>query len=311
MTRSVPPNVAARMAISGSIVERRDTNEVLSIIGRRLGTHTPTGLAIGSVNLDHLRHFKNLNTPNRRGPQWLVLADGMPIALRGRMLTGAAWPRVAGADLLPRVLELAEHMQRRVGFLGGTRDAHQLLTRALAVHYPMLQISGMWSPERRFIAAHSPELAADIRAAHTDILVVSLGKPTQEHWVEHHGAETGARIFLPFGGAADFLAGKTRRAPARMQSMGLEWLYRLTQEPRRLAGRYLLHGPAAMLAAARAQLIVYPGVCYGAAPPVEQLADPPEQVNGHAVNGHAVNGYAVNGYAGNGHVVDDCAYHRL
>jgi N-acetylglucosaminyldiphosphoundecaprenol N-acetyl-beta-D-mannosaminyltransferase len=256
------PAVAVRMVVSGSIVERRDTDEVLSIIDSRLRSSSSTGLAVGSVNLDHLHHFRTASTAPSGQLEWLLLADGMPIAWRGRILTARSWPRITGADLLPEVLALAEATGSRVGFFGGSAETHQRLTQRLAETYPALAISGMWSPGVAEIESRSDLLEAEILSARTDVLVVSLGKPRQEQWIDRHGAGTGARIFLPSGGAIDFLAGGQLRAPEWMQRAGLEWLYRLSREPKRLARRYLLQGPGALLRAGRAQLICYPGISY-------------------------------------------------
>ena len=261
MNSDALPAAPVRMVVSGSIVERCDTGQVLSIIAARLHSGSP-GLAVGSVNLDHLHHFRTLGAAPQGRLEWLLLADGMPIAWRGRLLTAKRWPRVTGADLLPAVLAMAEIEGRRVGFFGGSTDTHSLLAQHLTQRYPALAISGMWAPGPDDIESASDALVSDIRAAGTEILVVSLGKPRQEQWVDRYGHATDAQIFLPCGGAIDFLAGTTRRAPDWMQQLGLEWFHRLTHEPRRLARRYLLQGPLSLLRARRAQLICYPGVYY-------------------------------------------------
>jgi N-acetylglucosaminyldiphosphoundecaprenol N-acetyl-beta-D-mannosaminyltransferase len=255
------PRVPVRMVVSGTIVERASTREVVSIIESRLRSLAP-GLAVGSVNLDHLHHFRTLGAAPHGRVEWLLLADGMPIAWRGKLLTAKPWPRVTGADLLPEVLSLAEKEGQRVGFFGGSPETHSRLGDYLRVRHPGLEVSGMWAPERGDVESASEALVQTIRDAKTDVLVVSLGKPRQELWVDRYGHGTGARIFLPCGGAIDFLAGTTRRAPEWMQRSGLEWFHRLSHEPRRLARRYLLQGPLSLLRAARAQLIWYPGVYY-------------------------------------------------
>ncbi len=266
-------SVPVRMVVSGSIVERCDVGEVLTIIASRLRKPSPS-LAVGSVNLDHVHHFRSLGAAPTGRVEWLLLADGMPIAWRGQLLTAKPWPRVTGADLLPEVLALAESMGRRVGFLGGTPQTHALLAEHVRTRHPALAVSGMWAPDPDDLESSSDALASAIRAARTDVLIVSLGKPRQEQWVDRHGSGTGARVFLPFGGAIDFLAGTTRRAPHWMQRFGLEWFYRLTREPRRLARRYLLQGPFALLRASRAQLICYPGVYYAGTPLPEVVEMP-------------------------------------
>lgn len=256
------PQAPVRMVVSGSIVERCEIDQVLSIVDSRLRSRSGRGLAVGSVNLDHLHHFRVASAAPNGLIEWLLLADGMPIAWRGKLLTARPWPRVTGADLLPCVLALAEAHGHRVGFFGGSAQTHQLLAKHLRTRYPRLAVSGMWAPGSDDIESGSEALCSAIRTARTNLLVVSLGKPRQERWVDQHGHATGARVFLPSGGAIDFLAGMTSRAPGWMQRSGLEWLYRLTREPRRLARRYLLQGPIALLRAARAQLICYPGVHY-------------------------------------------------
>ncbi|ULE35860.1 WecB/TagA/CpsF family glycosyltransferase [Mycobacterium sp. IDR2000157661] len=251
------------MAIGGNVIERRSVDDVVEVVEARMRTRSGRSLAVGSVNLDHLHHFGDESALNRQpGPEWLLLADGMPIAWRGQLLTAAPWPRVTGADLLPRVLELAQRSGYRVGFLGGTADTHLRLTELLRQRFPDLVVSGTWAPEADQVAQVSPHIAAAIRLARTDILVVCLGKPRQERWVVEHGTATGAHLFLPFGAAADFLAGTKRRAPQWMQRAGLEWLYRLSREPRRLARRYLIQGPAALIMAMRAHAVYAPGTYY-------------------------------------------------
>lgn len=262
MAKDTLDQAPVRMVVSGSIVERCEIDEVLSIVDSRLRSRSARGLAVGSVNLDHLHHFRVASAVPNGLVEWLLLADGMPIAWRGKLLTARPWPRVTGADLLPSVLALAEANGHRVGFFGGSAQTHVLLAEHLRTRYPGLAVSGMWAPGSDDIESASEALCSAIRSARTDLLVVSLGKPRQERWVDEHGHATGARVFLPCGGAIDFLAGMTSRAPAWMQRWGLEWLHRLTREPRRLARRYLLQGPIALLRAARAQLICYPGVHY-------------------------------------------------
>lgn len=240
--------ISVRMAVHGTVIERHEVDDVLNIIESRLRMPNGGSLALGSVNLDHLHHFGTANAlKHQPGLEWMLLADGMPIAWRGQMLTSRPWPRVTGADLLPRLLEAAARSGHRVGFLGGTRQTHELLSQRLAEQYPNLAVSGMWSPDRAELDNDSKAIAGEIRAADTDILVVCLGKPRQEEWVAKYGRSTRAKLLLPFGASVDFLVGTKRRAPDWMQRVGLEWFYRLSREPRRLARRYLIQGPAALI----------------------------------------------------------------
>lgn len=242
------------MLVSGAAVERLTAEQTLA----RVRPRTIEGaepLGIGSVNLDHLHHFRD--QPSSESPvRWLWLADGAPIARRGARLARVRWPRVTGADLLPQVVALCAARGWRLGILGGTTDMHERFAEVMAREHPTLSVAGYWAPEREQIedTDESAALADAVHAAGVDVLVVGLGKPRQELWIDRWGGRTGAGTFLAFGAAADFIAGGVRRAPDSVQHLGLEWLFRLAMEPRRLARRYLIQGPPAFARLQRARL---------------------------------------------------------
>ena len=239
--------MASGMNLAGITVTCATQDDVLARIGTSIAQRPSVPLAIGSVNLDHLHHFPGDTGTQPENPQvdWVWLADGMPIAWRGSTLTGQAWPRVTGADLLPEILSLAENADARVGWLGGTRSMHDALAEVRAQRWPRLDAGSVWTPSREELADpdRAGAIVRDIAAAQVDILVVALGKPRQEQWINSYGALSGARVLLAFGASGDFLAGGVARAPEWMQKAGVEWLYRLYREPRRLARRYLIEGP--------------------------------------------------------------------
>ena len=245
------PQRTARMIVAGTRVDLCGSPHVLDMVRDRLAGGKP--LAIGSVNLDHIHHFggierSRLNLPDERPThEWLLLADGQPIVDRANDLTGTKWPRLTGSDLLPDILRVAETMGSSVGFVGGTPRVHELLGKRLRRDYPALDVVGYWEPDRTTVESPTlaREMAEQVRTAGADIVVVSLGKPTQELWIEEFGDVTGARLLLAFGAAADFMAGEVSRAPHFFSEHGLEWLFRLAMEPRRLARRYVVQGPEA------------------------------------------------------------------
>lgn len=250
-TESLGPPV--RVTISQVAVDLCSVEDVLAAVAYRAGMAKGCPLAVGSVNLDHFHHFGEGRAHQDCAelcPQldWLMLADGAPIVARARLKTGRRWPRITGADLLPLVLEQAAGAGHRVGFLGGLPPVHERLHTVIGQRYPELRVAGLWSPDRTHITdpARSDDLAREIAAAGTQILVVGLGKPLQELWIARHGIATGAMVLLAFGASADFLAGAVVRAPEWMQRNGLEWSYRLSREPRRMARRYLVQGPASL-----------------------------------------------------------------
>ncbi|KXO98324.1 WecB/TagA/CpsF family glycosyltransferase [Tsukamurella pseudospumae] len=230
--------------------------DVLDRIRLRIAEGGARPLAVCSVNVDHLHHFGRGRRSLGPRVEWLSVADGAPVAGRGALAAGHPWPRVTGADLLPAIIALAAELGWRIGFVGGTPAMHARLAPALAERYPALTVAGYWAPERAEIddPAAAARLEDEIRSATPTVLVVGLGKPRQEQWIDEAGPGTGAQVLLPFGAAADFLAGTVSRAPSAWQRAGAEWLYRLLQEPRRLGRRYLLQGPRAALRLRRVRL---------------------------------------------------------
>ncbi|MWV59867.1 WecB/TagA/CpsF family glycosyltransferase [Rathayibacter sp. VKM Ac-2754] len=186
-------------------------------------------------------------TRPERPVEWLSLIDGTPIATQARRLTGTSWPRLAGSDLIGPLLDRAAVDGVRVGVLGGSVEAQERLRTRLAEERPDLVLAGLWSPTREQLAdpAANAGLVEAIRGAAVDLLIVGLGKPRQELWIDEHGPRTGAHVLLAFGAAVDFLGGSVRRAPQWVADRGVEWLWRLALEPRRLARRYLVEGPLA------------------------------------------------------------------
>jgi exopolysaccharide biosynthesis WecB/TagA/CpsF family protein len=251
------PQTASRIVLGGAFVDLRHRDEVVAAVTDRLGGRPPgprAPLAIGSANLDHVHHFGRRGASaadidvSGNSPEWLILLDGAPMVRRASSLTGRSWPLLAGSDLLPLLLGAAQAAGARVGFLGGTEHMHDIVRPVLAERYPGLTVAGFWAPARTDLADHTAAagLADLVRQARTDLLVVGLGKPRQERWIQRHAPASGARVLLAFGAATDFLAGTVSRAPDWARRGGVEWLYRLTREPRRLARRYCVQGPPAL-----------------------------------------------------------------
>jgi exopolysaccharide biosynthesis WecB/TagA/CpsF family protein len=252
---------ATRVSLGGSAVDLCLFEDAVSRIASRAVSPDRAQLAVASINLDHIHHFGagsawrgTLEAAGGEGAEpgmmeWLNLVDGAPVASEARRRTGRSWPRLAGSDLIGPIMARAERDGASIGFLGGTASTHERLRSRLPREHPSLRVSGFWAPSREDLGdpVRSTALALGVRAAHTDILVVSLGKPRQELWIAEYGKLTGARVLLAFGAVVDFLAGRVSRAPSWVASHGMEWAWRLVLEPRRLARRYLLQGPMAML----------------------------------------------------------------
>lgn len=206
---------------------------------------------IASANLDKIHYFgrgsalEGFFDRSLHRDSWLILLDGAPLVRRARVITGTPWPRLAGSDLLPWLLETAAATGTRVGFLGGDAAGHTLLRQVLHDRWPTLEVAGTWAPSREQVADpdESRKVADSVRAADTHLLIVAL-TPNGERWLDTWGDACGIRVGAALGAAADFLIGTRRRAPETIQRLGLEWAWRLAHEPRRLARRYLVEGPA-------------------------------------------------------------------
>lgn len=212
-------------------------------------------LGVVSANLDHVFHFgrrgrwRGVLDPSSSRVEWLSLLDGQPLVAQANRITGRVWPRLAGSDLIADLLEAAQAQGVVVGFLGGRPDMHTRLRRRLRETWPRLVVGGYWSPDREVLVdrRRALALAHEVRESGTQMLFVGLGKPRQEVWIAEYARESGAGVLLAFGASADFVAGTARRAPRLVVASGLEWLWRLAREPKRLARRYLVEGPGAYL----------------------------------------------------------------
>lgn len=168
----------------------------------------------------------------------LVSADGQSVVWASRLLGRPLPERVNGTELMYRLLALAEERGWSVYVLGAKPDVlHRALDRLRADH-PRLEIAG--ARNGYFSDAEADAVAAEIVSAKPDLLFVAISSPKKERFLGEHGRALGVPFVMGVGGSIDIVAGVTRRAPKWMRDAGLEWLYRLVQEPRRLGRRYLV-----------------------------------------------------------------------
>lgn len=183
----------------------------------------------------------------------LVTPDGMPLVWMLRLLGVRDQQRVYGPDLTVHVCRAAALESVPVGFYGGHPDALDALVRNLENRFPRLQVAYAWSPPfRPLTEEEDARVVEEINGSGTRILFVGLGCPKQERWMASHRGRVRA-VMLGVGAAFDFHAGRVRQAPRWMHGAGLEWLFRLATEPRRLWRRYAKHNPR-FLVLALAQL---------------------------------------------------------
>ena len=180
-----------------------------------------------------------------------IHADGMPMVLYSKMFSARPLPeRVATTDLVHEVARLAEDAGVSFYFLGASEDANAKAVEEMQRAYPRLIFAGRRNGY--FSRAEEDEIVAGINAAKPDILWVGLGVPLEQQFIDRNiDRLTSVGVVKTSGGLFDFLSGKNSRAPAWIQSVGLEWLYRVCLEPRRLGMRYLTTNPKAIRALIR------------------------------------------------------------
>lgn len=170
----------------------------------------------------------------------MATPDGAPVAWALRQMGFPAQERINGPDLMWRYLREAERLGQTVFFYGSTDATLQKLRASIAAAFPRLQVGGLHSPPFRGLTAQEDEAEVDlIKRSGAHVVFVGLGCPKQEKWMAAHRGRIDA-VMIGVGAAFDYHSGMIKRAPLWWQHNGLEWLYRLGSNPRRLLMRYLV-----------------------------------------------------------------------
>jgi N-acetylglucosaminyldiphosphoundecaprenol N-acetyl-beta-D-mannosaminyltransferase len=171
----------------------------------------------------------------------LVNADGQPIVWASRILGRPLPERVAGIDLMHRLFARAAERGYGVYLLGAKQDVVEAVAQRVQDDHPGIRIAGWrdgyWEPDAE------PDVVAAIAAARPQIVFVAISSPAKERFLARWKSSIGAPFVMGVGGAFDVVAGRVRRAPRWMQRAGLEWLFRLVQEPRRMLPRFASDAP--------------------------------------------------------------------
>jgi exopolysaccharide biosynthesis WecB/TagA/CpsF family protein len=163
------------------------------------------------------------------------------VGLAGRLQGGRFPANLNGTDFTPRLLALAAERGWSAFFLGARPGVALAASERLAARIPGLRVAGV--RDGHFAKDDTVGLVAEIRESGAEILMVALGNPRQETWLDRHLAATGVRLGVGVGGFFDFTAGRVPRAPVWMRHAGMEWSFRLLREPRRLWRRYVVGNP--------------------------------------------------------------------
>lgn len=235
MTKTKDP----RVAILGVAVDNLTMEEVLDAVEAKIaerGFHQ-----IATANVDFLmKSIRDEELYETLASCDLVLADGAPLVWASHLLGAGLKERVAGADLVPQLARLSAERGYRLFLLGAEEESSAGAAEWMEANYPGVCIAGRYSPRHQPLEEMDhEEILSRIKTAQPDILLVAFGNPKQEKWLAMHRYRLDVPVCVGVGGSFDFLSGKVSRAPVWMQRCGAEWVYRVMQEPTRLARRYV------------------------------------------------------------------------
>jgi len=233
-----PPAVPARVDVLGVEVSAIDMAQALATIDGWIAAGARQYVCVTGVHgvMESQRDNVLRQIHNGAG---LVTPDGMPLVWLARRAGFSHVTRVYGPDLMLACCQASVARGYRHYFYGGAPGVAERLSERLKARFPGLQVVGTYSPPfRPDVSLEDTAVMDRINAAGADMVWVGLSTPKQEVWMYQHRPHLTAPVLIGVGAAFDFHAGVKRQAPRWMQRSGLEWLFRLTQEPRRLWRRY-------------------------------------------------------------------------
>jgi N-acetylglucosaminyldiphosphoundecaprenol N-acetyl-beta-D-mannosaminyltransferase len=221
----------------GVSVHKLTMQGLLDICDQHIIDHKP--LLLGVVNVAKLVNCrKNPQLRSSVTDADLILADGQGVVWLSRWVGDPLPERVAGIDIMHRLLELADRKPYRVFFLGAKKEVVEKVVEKVRQQHPHLIVAGY--RDGYFSDSDGEVVAREIQASRADILFVAMTSPKKENFLSRWSSIMGVSICHGVGGSFDVVAGVTRRAPLWMQKWGLEWFYRVLQEPGRMWKRYLV-----------------------------------------------------------------------
>ncbi|MED4046588.1 WecB/TagA/CpsF family glycosyltransferase [Priestia aryabhattai] len=204
---------------------------------------TDKKIHLHTVNVDHIvLAYKDILFEKVIREADLVVADGMPIVWLSKLKKKNIPERITGIDLSKELCAKSSSYNFKLYFLGAGKGVGEKAKKNLEAMYPGVQIVGHYSPSREEInnEQSSKQIIKQINNSGANILLVALGAPKQEFWISQYKEELNTNLNIGVGATLDFMANTVNRAPVWMQKSGLEWFYRLIQEPKRMINRYLV-----------------------------------------------------------------------
>jgi N-acetylglucosaminyldiphosphoundecaprenol N-acetyl-beta-D-mannosaminyltransferase len=227
-----------RVDLLGIGISPINLDDAVATIERWIGERSRNYVCVTGVHgvMESRRDQRLRSIHNQAG---MVTPDGMPLVWVLRLFGRSRTQRVYGPDLMRKMTAVSSRLGYRQFYYGGAAGVADELTKVLVNAYPELQVAGTLCPPFRELTPEEDQAVVDaINAARPHIVWVGLSTPKQEIWMARHLGRIEAPVMVGVGAAFDFLAGTKRQAPRWMQRSGLEWLFRLCSEPRRLWRRY-------------------------------------------------------------------------
>ncbi|MGY6586768.1 MAG: WecB/TagA/CpsF family glycosyltransferase [Wenzhouxiangella sp.] len=245
--------------------------ETLDALEKRLADGSREPLHLCFVNPDCVNQARR-NAAYRRtlNQADLVVPDGIGMRLAGRLLGHGFRQNVNGTDLFPRLIQRLGNTGHRLYLLGGRPGIAEATAEWARQACPTLAIAG--HHHGFFASTEEAQIIADIRASQADVLLLGLGAPRQELWIAENARACGVKVAMGVGGLFDFYAGRIPRAPQWLRELGLEWTWRLYQEPGRMWRRYLIGNLSFLIAVAMQRWV-------GSADAVKAATEEPAQMN--------------------------------
>ena len=227
----------SRIMILNTLIDVLDVSQTIDIVEQYV--HSKTPLHLMGVNADKINELnKNGRMRQIVNSCGIITADGASVVMASRFLKKPLPERIAGIDLMERLIALSEQKGYSVYFLGAKQTVVEKVVQVFHQKYPHLNITGFRNGY--FKESEWPMISIQLKEKNPDFVFVGITSPLKEYLIEYLQDDGNQCVFMGVGGSFDVLSGNIARAPLWLQKMNLEWLFRMIQEPRRLFKRYFV-----------------------------------------------------------------------
>lgn len=229
-----------RLSLFGINLDNLKMDEALTAITEAVVTKSPKKIAF--VNADCINiSAKNRNYRTRLQAMDMVLVDGIGMRIAGKVLGQVIQENVNGTDLFPQLCARLNVLGSKLFLLGAKPGVAESVGQWVSSNYPHVEVVG--TRHGYFSPSEEADVLEEIRKSNADVLLVAFGVPLQEDWIVQNMPQLGVSVAMGVGGLFDFYSGRIPRAPRVFRAYGLEWVYRLMQEPARMWRRYVIGNP--------------------------------------------------------------------